>query len=119
MKLWAKWEILDISAIIEAIELKSKMEARRAERISSKASNQKDLEKLNTGKNTLTTIFMSKDGKVNKITNLTRTISQSEKELECMNLFLKICVLQLNQAAIPYFKKDKVNIYNDLINTYS
>ncbi len=93
MKLWAKWEMLDIEAIIAAIDMKSKMEARRAEKISSKESNKKDLDKLNTGKNTLTTMFMSKDGKVNKITSLTRVISQSEKELECMNLFLKICVL--------------------------
>lgn len=75
MKLWARWEMLDISAIIEAIEIKSKLEGRKADRISSKESNKKDLEKLNNGKNTLTSMFMSKDGKVNKITSLTRVIS--------------------------------------------
>ena len=36
-----------------------------------------------------------------------------------MDLYLKILVLQLNQAAIPYFKRDKVAIYNDLLNVYS
>jgi hypothetical protein len=27
--------------------------------------------------------------------------------------------LQMVQAAIPYFKKDKIAMYNDLINIYS
>ena len=34
-------------------------------------------------------------------------------------MYLKILILQIVQAAIPYFKKDKVSVYNDFINTYS
>lgn len=56
---------------------------------------------------------------MNKITSLTHSISDAEKQIECLDLYIKILVLQLNQAAIPYFKKDKVSIYNDLLNTYS
>lgn len=74
---------------------------------------------MNQGKSTLKTLFTSKDGKVNRITELTNKISGGEKEIECLELYLKILVLQLNQAAIPYFKRDKVSTYNDLINTYS
>lgn len=62
---------------------------------------------------------MSKDGKVNKITKLTHRITYDEKQIECFDTLLKIIILHLNQAAIPYFKKDKISLYNDMINTYS
>jgi hypothetical protein len=84
-----------------------------------KQDRQKDLEKLNQGKTTFSTLFSSKDGKVNKITELTRKISSGEKEIECLDQYLRILALQLNQAAVPYFKKDKVATYNDLLNTFS
>jgi hypothetical protein len=51
---------------------------------------------LNQGKSTLKTLFTSKDGKVNRITELTNKISGGEKEIECLELYLKILVLQLN-----------------------
>jgi hypothetical protein len=87
--------------------------------LTKKEDRQKDLEKLNQGKTTLSTLFSSKDGKVNKITELTRKISSGEKEIECLDQYLRILALQLNQAAVPYFKKDKVATYNDLLNTFS
>eukprot|EP00347_Sterkiella_histriomuscorum_P020499 403337564 len=119
MKLWLKWEMLDINALLEAIDRKTALETKKQKRLNKKESNQKDLNKLNNGKNTLKTIFLSQDSKVNKITYLTHSISEAEKQIECFDLYLKIIVLQLSQSAIPYFKKDKVSIYNDLINTYS
>jgi len=64
-------------------------------------------------------MFATKDGKVNRITELTRKIQGYDKEQECLDLYLKILTLQLNHAAIPYFKRDKVHLYNDLLNTYS
>ena len=74
---------------------------------------------MNLGKTSLKTLFSSKEGKVNRITELTHKISNGDKEIECLQLYLKILVLQLNQAAIPYFKRDKIAIYNDLLNVYS
>jgi hypothetical protein len=75
MKLWLKWEMLDILALLEAIEIKSTLEAKKAKRISKKEANMRDLAKLNNGKNTIKTLFLSQDGKVNKITSLTHAIS--------------------------------------------
>ena len=119
MKLWIKWEQLDITALLEAVEVRQYMETRRHERLSKKQARQKELERLNQGKSTLKTLFSSSDGKVNRITVLTRKIATGEKEIECLDLYLRILALQLNQAAIPNFKRDKVAIYNDLLNTYS
>ena len=44
--------------------------------VSKKTDDQKDLEKLNRGGTTLSTLFKSKDGKVNKITKLTHQITE-------------------------------------------
>lgn len=79
MKLWIKWEMLDIIALLEAIDRKSELENQKQKRLSKKESNQKDLEKLNNGKNTIKTMLLSKDSKVNKITSLTHSISEAEK----------------------------------------
>lgn len=119
MKLWVKWEQLDIEAMLDCIEMKSQMELQRQRRILRKQSNQKDLEKLNKGQKTIKTIFMSKKGTVNKITSLKHKIEDAEKQIECFDLYLKVITMQQLHAAIPYFKRDKVAVYNDLINTYS
>lgn len=119
MKLWLKWEVLDIAAMQEAIDEKSNLESKRNQILSRKVSKQKELEKLKVGKSTLKTMFKSQSAKVNTITNLTREIQQIEREIECYDLYFKTLTLQINHAAIPYFKKDKVTLYNDLINTYS
>lgn len=67
--------MLDILALHEAIDIKSKLEAKKAKRIQKKEANMRELTKLNNGKNTIKTMFMSQDGKVNKITTLTHAIS--------------------------------------------
>lgn len=56
-------------------------------------NNQKELEQLNQGKSSLKTFFSSKDGKVNRITALTHKIADGEKELDALDLYLKIIVL--------------------------
>lgn len=34
-------------------------------------------------------------------------------------MLIKLVILYMNRVAIPYFKKDKVHIYNDMVNTYA
>ena len=119
MRLWIKWEMMDIQAINDAVEMRSQIEQLKLSKIKKRENHQKELEQLNQGKSSLKTFFSSKEGKVNRITELTHKISNGEKEIDSLDLFLKIIVLQINQAAIPYFKRDKVAIYNDLLNVYS
>ena len=45
-----------------------------------KEEDKKDLQKLNRGGTTLSTLFKGKDGKVNKITQLTHQITQVRKK---------------------------------------
>jgi hypothetical protein len=119
MRLWIKWEQLDIQALLEAVEVRGTIDKLRMQCIEKRVNRQKELEKLNQGKTSFKTLLSSKEGKVNRITELTRKISGGEKEIECLDLYLKILVMQINQAAIPNFKRDKIAIYNDLLNIYS
>lgn len=73
--MWLKWEMLELNAILEAINIKSEMEARKVKKVQKKESDRRNLEQLNTGRTTIKTMLLSKDAKVNKITNLTRSIS--------------------------------------------
>ena len=119
LKLWVKWEQLDIMAMIEAIEQKGVQEALRHERNMKKVKREKELTKLSAGKNTFKSLLMSKNSKVNRITELTRKIQDSEKQLECMDVYLKMVAIQQLFVAVPFFKRDKVALYNDLVSTYS
>jgi hypothetical protein len=82
-----------------------------------KESYQSELDKLNVGKTSFKTLFSTKDGKVTRITELSRKITEIQKEIECLDSYLRLIVLQISQAMIPYFKKDKAILYNDLLNT--
>ena len=59
MKLWLKWETLDIAAILEAIDEKSDLESKKNSILSRRSSKQKELEKLKLGKSTIKTMFKS------------------------------------------------------------
>lgn len=74
MKLWMKWEQLDIEAMLEAIQSKSVLERDRFKNMARKLENQKDLEKLKKGQKTFKTMFLSKKGQVSKITELNQKI---------------------------------------------
>ena len=74
---------------------------------------------MKEGKDTLRTYFMSQNGKVNKITELTDKVTKAENDIECLGLLHKIVVIQLNQAAIQFFKRDKFTTYNHTVNLYS
>ena len=93
MRRWLKFEILDLEAIMEAIEAKNEMEKRQQNKVKQRNENMIDLQKLQEGKTTFSSIFMSKDSKINKITKLTNEIQSSEMDIECLGLLHKIVVL--------------------------
>jgi len=74
---------------------------------------------MKDGKDTLKSFFRSKEGKITKITKLTEEISRADREIECLDLLYKIVVLQLNQAAINFFKREKFGTYNHTINLFA
>ena len=96
MRRWLKFELLDLCAILEAIKKKNEMEKRRQSKVSQRNDDKEELFKLKEGQNTLRSLFMGKDSKINRITELTNSIQNAEKDIECLSLLHKIIVLQLN-----------------------
>ena len=115
---WLKFEILDLEAIIEAISQKNEMERRKQNRIAQQQQEIAEMNAIKEGQSSLKLWFMSKNDKINKITELTSSIQAAGTEIECLGLLHKIVVLQLNQAAIQFFKRDKFLTYNHTVNLY-
>ena len=62
---------------------------------------------------------MSNSSKVNRITTLTERIDNADKEIGCANVMTKIVYLYLQEVAIPFFRHDKLGVYNGAVNLYA
>jgi len=96
MRRWLKFELLDLRAILQAIEKKNEMEKRRQEKERKRDADRLELADMRDGRTSLRTFFMSKDSKISRITDLTNRILGCERDIECLDLLHKIIVLQLN-----------------------
>ena len=74
MRRWLKFELLDLCAILEAIKKKNEMEKRRQTKVQQRNDEKEELFKLKEGQSTLRSLFMGKDSKINRITELTNSI---------------------------------------------
>jgi hypothetical protein len=59
MRRWLKFEILDLQAILEAIDKKNEMEKRRNKKIMDRKDAIKQIKDMREGKDSLKTYFMS------------------------------------------------------------
>lgn len=107
-KYWVKEEIVDLHSLLEAISHKNSLESQKQklEGKISKASS--DLEKLQSGKTTIKTLFKSQNSKQSMVTTLTTFIAQSEKDVEVYNKLIRLITIYLYQNVIPKFKSTKV-----------
>ena len=65
---WLKFEILDIEAILEAINKKNVMDQQQLAKIQQREDERRQLFNIQEGKESWSTFFMSKKEKVQKIT---------------------------------------------------
>ena len=79
----------------------------------------KELDAIQNSKRKIKSFFTSKDHKVNKITELSENMQRLEKDMECLDMLFRIVVLQLNNGAINFFKKEKFATYNRTINAFA
>lgn len=59
MRRWLKFEILDLQAILEAIDKKNEMEKRRNKKINDRKDAIKQIKDMREGKDSLKTYFMT------------------------------------------------------------
>jgi hypothetical protein len=93
MRRWLKFEILDLEAIIDAVDKSNEMDKKKAAKIKQKNADMESLRDLKQGKETFSSLFRSKEGTVNKITQLTEAIQRADRDIESLDLLCKIVIL--------------------------
>lgn len=93
MRRWLKFEILDLEAILEAVEKSNEMEKRKIAKKKQRNSDMEEMRTMKDGKDTFRSFFRSKEGKINKITELSESIQRADRDIECLDLLYKIVVL--------------------------
>lgn len=114
LRRFIKWEMLDLEAMIETIESKNEIIRRRDKLKSSILKDTQEIKKLQNGSR----FFMSHSYKVNRITVLNDRIELTEREIDCAEVLMKIIYLYQQDVAIPFFRMDKLGVYNGAINLY-
>jgi len=74
MRRWLKFEILDLEAILEAVEKSNETEKRKVAKNKQRNADMEEMRAMKDGKDTFRSFFRSKDGKINKITELSEAI---------------------------------------------
>ena len=118
LRRFINWEMMDLEAMIETIANKGIIEKKKNQTLKDKQNHAKQLSQLQKGKG-ISSTFSSKSSKINKITDLNDKIENEEKEIECAECLTKIVYLYLHEAAIPFFRLDKLGVYNGAINMYA
>ena len=93
MRRWLKFEILDLEAMLEAVEKGSEMEKRKIAKNKQRNSDMEEVRQMKDGRDTIKSFFRSKEGKINKITMLSEAIQRADRDIECLDLLYKIVVL--------------------------
>lgn len=108
---WLLGEISDIEALQEAIGFRDKTIAHKNKLETKKKTDTEELNKLNAGKKTLKTLFKSQSGKQTKITLLSSSITQTEKDIEETEKIVKMIEVHLGESVLPAFKVSQTKAY--------
>lgn len=111
VKIWLKYEVLEIDAIMEVIEMRATLIKRRNTKNIKRIENMKELSNLENDKFTLGSVFKSRDQIQRRISELKKEIAQEEKDLHSYDSLTKLATMVLVKNAIPFFKTCKFQTY--------
>ena len=108
---WAKGERADMKSFSHAIDLRN-ASAKATKTLASKNKNtQKDIETLNAGGKSMTTLLKKKED-VGKLEN---KISTREVEIEYQGKLAELLTVYLGGECLREFKKNKLDVYRKMI----
>lgn len=111
---WVKGEMYDVCAFQDAVLLREAL-AKKVKELSKKnVSTQKDIESLNAGKKTVTTLFKS-EGDVGTMTN---KIATRESDIDYSQRLLDVLTIYLGGLVLEEFKKEKLGLYCRIIQQF-
>ena len=119
LKMWLRYEMLDIDSIIEAIDKRAYLEKLKNDLELKLEDDKKQRNKIKDGKLTLSTFYKSETEKAVTLEQIEQKIMKGERDTEVYNRLTQIVTLQLNQAAIQFFKDRKLSQYYKAMKLFS
>lgn len=116
---WILGEISDIESLQEAIQCRDKTIGHMGKLNAKKKTETEELNKLEAGKKTIKTLFKSVSSKQTKITALTTSISQLEKDFEEVGKLVKMIEVHLGETVIPSFKESQAAAYYKICQAFA
>ena len=108
---WAKGEIFDQEAVNNSVKERNRCEQKIRELEKTKRETQQDLQDVQDGRKTLTTLFKDKSD----TGNLANKIESLEREIEAMQKLTDLLTIYLCERVIPSYKKEKLGLYNRIL----
>jgi hypothetical protein len=104
MRNWVKSELMELSALIEAISRKEGVEAARSKAITKIRDRKETIDKMNTGKFTFKGLFKNNSEKANSVQSMMTQIQQLERDVKNYETIRNYLIIYLAEVAIPAFK---------------
>jgi hypothetical protein len=112
-----KVEDLEVSAMIDAINVKTSYESTLRRLNSKLASDEKDLAKLTAGKKTFSS-FLSTKPKETFISNLSSTVEETKVDIQSLELILRVITIRLLEFEVPAFLKNRADKYEKSLRSF-
>ena len=104
---WVKGELYDLGAMKTLMAERHKIGSRVKELTKKKESTEQDINNINQGKKTLTTVFKN----TNDVGEMTSKVEGTERELEHTKALFDLMSIYIGQKVVPEFKQEKLKLY--------
>ena len=111
---WIKGEVYDLGSFSAIIANRNAVAKRVKELKKAKASTQKDIEAVNAGKKTVTTLFK----KPEDVGNMSAKVERYDAETEVQIKLLDVMTIYIGNHLLEEFKREKLQLYKRIISQY-
>lgn len=112
---WIKGEIYDIQAMTECLAGRDALEVQKTKLESKKTKTEGDIDKLKKGERSMTTIMK----KPTDATEMENKVDRAVGEIDDIDILLKLVTIHLGETVIPQFKREKLEIYGQMMQALS
>ena len=111
---WVKGEIYDLNAYFAALQIREKVKAALDALKKKNQNTQKDIESLNAGKKTMTTVFK----KPEDVGTMTNKIASRSTDIEYQERLLDVLTVYLGGILLQEFKQEKLGLYKRIVSQF-
>ena len=112
---WIKSEMMDLNAIQNWLQERNRLLDAKQKLETKQRNNESRLNVLETGKKSIRNLFKSKSSKENEADTLRHLIDIESTEIISYMKIINIITQYIAEKAIPFFKKDKMNNYYNML----